>query len=156
MAAPPEVNGYSTYFITASTFQKQCLFESERFAIGLLETILQYRLKRKYLLHEFVILPDQFHLLITPALTLDKAVQFVKGGFCYRAGKELGYGGEIWQPGYRNHPIRDVQEYDSFRHYIWQKPVKRGLARIPEDYPFSSAFPGFGLDEVPERLRLSA
>jgi hypothetical protein len=34
--------------------------------------------------------------------------------------------------------------------------VKRGLAMTPEEYPYSSAFPGFVSDELPERLRLTA
>jgi len=40
-----------------------------------------YRNQRKYLLHEFVVMLDHFHLLITPTLTLARAMQFVKGGF---------------------------------------------------------------------------
>ena len=157
MAAPHRGNtGYSTYFITASTFQKQSLFQSDRFSLPFLETLLQYRLQRKYLLHEFVVMPNHFHLLVTPTLTLEKALQFIKGGFSYRARKELGFAGEIWQPSYYDHRVRDVEEYVNFRCYIRQNPVERGLAKSPEEYPYSSAFPGFVLDDVPERLRLSA
>jgi len=157
MAAPFRGNtGYGTYFITASTFQRQSLFQSERLALPFLDTLLQYRLKRKYLLHEFVIMPNHFHLLITPTLTLEKALQFIKGGFSYRAKKELGFAGEVWQPSYYDHRVRDIEEYFNFRYYIRQNPVKRGLAKTPDEYPYSSAFPGFVSDEVPERLRFTA
>ena len=157
MAAPPRGStGYSTYFITASTFQKQSLFQSERFSLPFLDTLLQYRLQRKYLLHEFVVMPNHFHLLITPIVALERALQFIKGGFSYRARKELGFAGEIWQPSYYDRRVRDVEELVSFRHYIRQNPVKRGLTKNAAEYPYSSAFPGFVLDEVPERLRLSA
>jgi REP-associated tyrosine transposase len=101
MAAPRRGNtGYGTYFITASTFQKQSLFQSERFSLPFIDTLFQYRLKRHYLLHEFVIMPNHFHLLITPTLSLERAMQLIKGGFSYRARKELGFAGEIWQPSY--------------------------------------------------------
>jgi len=94
MAAPPRGNtGYSVYFITAPAFQKQNLFQSERFSLPFIDTLLHYRLQRKYLLHEFVIMPNHFHLLITPALTLERAIQLIKGGFSYRARKELGFAG---------------------------------------------------------------
>ena len=157
IAAPARgKTSYSTYFITASTFQKQNLFQSERFCLPFLDTLLQYRLKRKYLLHEFVIMPNHFHLLITPIFSLEKALQFIKGGFSYRANKGLGFAGEIWQPSYYDHRVRDVEEYFAFRRYILQNPVKRGLVTAPEEYPYSSAFAGFVLDEIPERLRLSA
>ncbi|HXZ39471.1 MAG TPA: transposase [Terriglobales bacterium] len=98
MAAPRRGNtGYSTYFITASTFQKMSLFQSERMAQLFVEVLLDYRAHKKYLLHEFVLMPNHFHLLITPTLTLERALQLIKGGFSYRARKELGFGGEIWE-----------------------------------------------------------
>src|SRR2546422_7190716 len=98
MAAPPRGNtGCSCYFITASTSQKRSLFQSERVAQLFIEVLLHYRRQGKYLLHEFVLMPDHFHVLITPAITLERALQLIKGGFSFRARKELGFGGEIWQ-----------------------------------------------------------
>jgi len=156
MAAPFRGNtGSGTYFITASTFQKQNLFQSARFSLPFIGTLLSYRLQRKYLLHEFVVMPNHFHLLITPVVSLERALQFIKGGFSYRVKKELGYAGEIWQPSYYDRRVRDVEELANFGHYIRHNPVKRGLVRMAEEYPYSSAFPGFVRDEVPERLRRS-
>jgi REP-associated tyrosine transposase len=75
MAAPPRGNtGYSVYFITASTFQKRSLFQSERMAQLFIEVLLHYGTQRKYLLHEFVLMPDHFHVLITPTITLERAL----------------------------------------------------------------------------------
>jgi putative transposase len=156
MAAPPRGNtGHGVYFITASTFQKQSLFQSERFSLPFIDTLLHYRLKKNYLLHEFVVMPNHFHLLITPTLTLERAMQLIKGGFSYRARKELGFGGEIWQPSYYDRRARHIEDYLNFKYYIRQNPVKRGLANTPEEYSYSSAHPGFVLDETPERLRLA-
>ena len=62
-----------------------------------LEVLQHYRLQNKYLLHEFVLMPDHFHLLITPTETLERALQLIKGGFSFRARKELGFVREIWQ-----------------------------------------------------------
>jgi putative transposase len=81
-----------------------------------------YRQQQKYLLHEFVLMPDHFHLLITPTLTLERAVQLIKGGFSFRAKKELGFGGEIWQPSFYDRRVRDIEEYRSFREYIHLNP----------------------------------
>jgi putative transposase len=156
MAAPPRGNtGHSAYFITASTFQKQSLFQSDRFSLPFIDPLLHYRLQRKYLLHEFVVMPNHFHLLITPTLTLERAMQLIKGGFSYRVRNELGYAGEIWQPSHYDRRVRDVEDYVNFKYYIRQNPVKRALARAPEEYPYSSAYLGFVMDEVPERLTKS-
>jgi putative transposase len=98
-------------------------------------------------------MPDHFHLLLTPIITLEKAVQFIKGGFSYRAKKELGYGGEIWEHSFYDRRVRDRLEYDRFRDYTHQNPVKRGLAVVASEYPYNSAAGVLRLDDVPRRLK---
>ena len=88
MAAPRRGNtGYGCYFITASTFQKRSILQSDRMAGLLVDILLHYRAQGKYLLHEFVVMPDHFHLLITPRESLERAMQLIKGGFSFRAKK---------------------------------------------------------------------
>ncbi len=156
MAAPHRGNtGFSTYFITADTFQKHSLFQSAKMAGLFLDVLFHYRSLEKFLLHEFVVMPDHFHLLITPTLTLERALQLIKGGFSFRAKKELGFGGEIWQTSFYDHRVRDWEEYCAFRRYIHSNPVKRGLVAAPEQYPYSSARAGMELDAVPQRRKPS-
>ena len=155
MAAPHRGNtGFGTYFITADTFRKHSLFQSDRMAGLLLDVLLSYRAQQKYLLHEFVIMPDHFHLLITPTLTLERALQLIKGGFSFRAKRELGFGGEIWEKSFHDRRVRDWEEYCAFRRYIHLNPVRRGLVATPEQYPYSSARL-MALDAVPQRLKPS-
>ena len=156
MAAPHRGNtGFGTYFITAVTFRKNSLFQSDRMADLFVEVLLGYRSQDKYLLHEFVLMPDHFHLLITPTLTLERALQLVKGGFSFRVKRELGFGGEIWEKSYRDRRVRDWQEYCAFRRYIHLNPVKKGLVQRAEQYPYSSARAGMVLDAAPQRLKPS-
>ena len=106
-----------TYFITASNFEKQSLLQSDRMAGLFIEVLFHYQKQGKYHLHEFVAMPNHFHLLITPLppVTVEKTVQFVKGGFSYRAKKELGFNGEIWQTSFYDRRVRDAIEYARFR-----------------------------------------
>src|SRR5208283_3303027 len=132
MAAPHRGNtGSSTYFITACAFQKQQLLQSERMARLFLDVLLHYRSQEKYLLHEFVLMPDHFHLLITPLSTLERTLQLIKGAFSFRAKKELGFHGEIWEKSFYDRRVRDWEEYSTFRQYIHRNPMKRGLALVP-------------------------
>ncbi len=136
MTAPFHGNtGQGCYFITASTFQKQRLLQSERMARLFTDVLLHYRQQGKYLLHEFVVMPDHFHLLISPTLTLERALQLIKGGFSFRAKKELEFGGEIWQKSYYDRRVRDMEEYLAFREYIHQNPVKKWLVSEVGEYP---------------------
>jgi putative transposase len=80
-------------------------------------------------------------------------MQLVKGGFSHALGKTKSKRQVIWQPSYYEHRVRDEAEYSRMRNYILQNPVRRGLAELPTDYPFSSAQKSRCLDEVPERLK---
>jgi putative transposase len=135
------VASYRTFFVTSSTWGKRTLLQSDRAARLLIDVLYHYRKEDKYLLHEFVIMPDHFHLLVTVGaeMTVEKAVQFIKGGFAFRAGRDLGFRAPVWQKG------------SGIRAYIKSNPVKRFLAQAPADYSYSSAHPGFELDALPQR-----
>lgn len=147
--------GPFTYFITASTYLKKFLLQSDRTAGLLIDVLYHYRTQGRYLLHEFVVMPNHFHLLITPLVgtTLERALQFIKGGFSFRRGRELGLRGEIWETSFYDHRARSPEEYAKLRSYIHQNPVRRGLCEKAEGFPFSSANPKFKLDEVPQWLK---
>jgi len=50
-------------------------------------------------------MPDHFHIVITVGreISIERAVQLIKGGFAYFAGKEFGFRPPVWQ--------RDFQKY---------------------------------------------
>ena len=144
----------STYFVTANVFEKKSLFQVEKIARLFIDVLCQYRTEKRYLLHEFVIMPDHFHLILTPnGITLERAMQLAKGGFSFQLNKSLRRRRDPWQPSFADRRVRDWREYQKYKNYIWQNPVKKFLARTPEEYPYSSAHPGFELDPVPQRLK---
>jgi putative transposase len=138
--------------VSTSTWERRALFQNERWARLFIETLYHYR-GSAYLLHEFVVMPDHFHILLTPLTSLEKAVQFIKGGFSYRAKKELGSNMEVWQKGFSDHRIRDARDYDEHVLYIHENPVRKHLSERAEEYEYSSAHVGFELDEVPQGLK---
>lgn len=158
MAKPPRDRssvGSQTYFLTARTWQGRALFRSERLAVLFLETLSHYRSAGKYQIHEFVVMPNHFHLLLTlvGGTTLERAVQFIKGGFSRRAGQEVSRSLEIWQRGYVDHRIRDAVDYVRHRDYIRLNPVRAGVVESQEVFRYSSANPSFELDPVPQGLK---
>jgi putative transposase len=145
-------NNAQTYMVTSSTWERRSLFQAEPWAKLLIDTLYHYR-SAAYLLHEFVIMPDHFHVLIGPQTSLEKAVQFIKGGFSYRAKKELGSNMEVWQKGFQDHRIRDAGDYAQHVRYIHENPLKERFCERPEEFPYSSAHHGFDLDPVPQGLK---
>jgi putative transposase len=138
--------------ITTGTWERRDLFCNEHWLNLLVDTIYRYR-GSAYLLHEFVIMPDHLHALITPLTSLEKAVQFIKSGFSYRAKKELGSSMEVWQTGFSDHRVRDASDYRVHVSYIRQNPVRKHLCETAERYPYSSAGGRFELDSVPQGLK---
>ena len=127
-----------TFFVTTVTWQRRPIFRNEFRAKLLLDVFLHYRQQGRILLHEFVIMPDHLHLLLTPApsRSLERAIQFIKGGYSYRLGKS--YKIPIWQQSFTNYRIRNQVEYANYRSCIHNNPVRAGLVERPEDYPYSS------------------
>jgi putative transposase len=138
--------------VTTSTWGRREVFRNEQWSKLLIDTLYHYR-GSAYLLHEFVIMPDHTHALITPLTSLEKSVQFIKGSFSYRVKKELGSNMEVWQKGFSDHRIRDADDYRLHVTYMHENPVKKNLCERAEEYLYSSAHAGFELDEVPQGLK---
>ncbi len=144
-----------TYFITSRTWESRAVFGKECTGRIFVETLYHYRAQSAYLLHAFVQMPEHFHLLITPTpgVTVERTVQYIKGGSAHRIGKELAFRFPVWQRGFSDHRIRDTEDYQRHLRYIEMNPVKRRLSSKPEDYPWSSASGQFALDEPPQGLK---
>jgi putative transposase len=127
-----------TFFVTTKTSMGQALLQSERNATLFVDVLRSYVAAKKFQVHDFVVMPNHVHLLITvdEDMTVEKAVQLIKGGFSHRLKKEFGYAGEVWQRGFSDVRIEDRESFLQHRDYIAQNPVKRGLVDSPEKFPF--------------------
>jgi putative transposase len=144
--APQETR---TYFATAVTARRRRLFQVTATAELFRQTLLDYRSQGRFLIHAFVVMPDHFHDLITPApdVSLEKAMQFIKGGFSFRLKSNL----DVWMRSFNQTQIMSQEKFISCLRYTEENPVRRGLVSNPESYPFSSAA-GASLDPMPLHL----
>ena len=116
----------------------RALLQSERNATLLIDVLRSCAEAGRFRLHDFVIMPDHVHLLMTvdENVTIEKAMQFIKGGFSFRLRKELGYAGEVWQRGFSEVRVKDRQSFVRRRQYIAENPVRAGLAEAAETFPY--------------------
>src|ERR1700760_4067539 len=119
-----------TFFVTTVTYQRQPLFRRAAFAELMLESLFRYRDKEVFLLHEFVIMPDHLHLILTPSrlFSLEKAVQRIKGSFSFQVGK-INPKAEIWQRSFTQHLVLNRMDFTRHREYILENPVRARLVR---------------------------
>jgi putative transposase len=134
---------------------KMCLLQSDRAAQLFIRVLYEYRAQNKFRLHEFVVMPDHFHILLTvdAEMSVERAVQFIKGGFSFRAGKELGLKSPIWQRGFSEARVLDAVRAMRACGYIRNNPVVAGIVRTADEYPYSSANKAFALDPLPQGLK---
>jgi putative transposase len=140
-----------SYFVSSQTADRKPFFRHERWARLFLNVLENYR--TGYSLHAYVLMPDHIHLLLTPTDSLEKAVQQIKGGFSYRVKKELSWQGEVWQKGFSDHRIRDIQDWNRHLEYIRMNPVRAKLCIEPEEYLYGSHTGSLEMDAVPQRLK---
>ena len=147
LLAPQETR---TYLVTAVTAQRRRLFQVTANAELFRRTIFDYREQGRFLLHAYVVMPDHFHVLITPAseVSLEKAVQFIKGGFSFRLESKM----DVWMKSFNESQISTADKFAGCVRYVEENPVRAGLVSSANAYPFSSAGRD-GLDLIPAHFR---
>ena len=142
-AAPANILSPSRiFFATTKTSMGMRVLQSERNANLLIDVLRSLVAEHRFTLHDFVIMPDHVHLLIEIAndMTIEKAMQLIKGRFSHRLSHEFGYKGEVWQRGFTEVQVMNKENLRMHRTYIAENPVKAGLAASPDEYPFCFQF----------------
>ena len=131
-----------TFFTSTRTAGGKSLFQTERMAELFIDVLRSQMRTQRMIVHEFVVMPNHVHISMTlPGdMSLEKAMQLIKGGFSFRANKELGFRSEIWQRGFSDVRIVDEESFQRHRAYIENNSVKAGLANSPEEYKSGSAY----------------
>jgi len=132
-------------------WQRRRLFVVESHVRSFLQILYRHRREGRYELHAFVLMPEHVHLLLTPAMdvTIERAVQLIKGAYSHELGGIIGRKREVWQRGFTDHRIRNELDFMHHRNYIHQNPAERRLVNDPAECRYCSAFPGFKLDPWP-------
>src|ERR1700679_2476241 len=136
---PPAPQDLRTYFVTSVTASRPRLFQVERNATLLMEILQEQRSKSRLQLHAFVIMPEHIHLILHTAskISLEKAMQFIKGNFSFRIKSKL----DVWERSYTIHRITDANDYTTHLTYTHQNPTRANLVSEPSVYPYSPRNP---------------
>ena len=105
-----------------------------------------------YLLDDWVVMPNHVHVILWPMpdFTLSEILKSRKRHTARQANLILGTTGEtFWQPESYDHWIRTDEKKSRIRRYIRMNPVKAGLCLAPEDWKWSSAWPGWQSPDAP-------
>jgi REP element-mobilizing transposase RayT len=97
---------------------------------------------QRYALHAWCVMPNHVHVVVTPAGSW-RLSAILHSWKSYSAGainQLLGRRGTLWERESFDHLIRSIESYRWFVEYVRQNPVKAGLCKEPEDWPYGSAY----------------
>ena len=95
------------------------------------QAIQHYSAVGKWRVKLFLVMPDHWHALIqfSPPEDMEKVLKDWKRYVVKRTGID-------WQDGFFEHRLRTRQSAEEKWHYIWQNPVRNGLANEADKWPF--------------------
>jgi len=141
-----------SYYLTVVTHERQPLLIEH---IDLLRDSFR-RSKKRYDYHidAIVILPDHFHMVMTPENPSEysKIITAIKRNFVYGLDKESKIQAKqrltastqrrqhsgIWQRRFYEHTIRDEKDLKNILTYMQNNPIKHGLTQSSNDWQYSS------------------
>ena len=148
----------TTYYITVCAHKHREHFQRSEIAELMVATFFQCRDAGEFELHEYVVMPDHIHVLLSlrERQSLDRAVQAIKERFARVLREQGSFLKDVWQPQYHFRRVSNSEELREGARYIRQNPVRKGLVAAAEQYSYSSAgkrAENAGLDPVSTEAR---
>ncbi len=131
-----------THFLTYALLDRNACNLTKPDLPQVLVAALQFRHEERYLLHDWVIMPDHVHLLIWPMATddgffsLSRITGPMKGWMAHQINRRIGRRGVLWQDESFDHVVLNRSEFRKIAFYIWMNPVEAGLVDRPRDWPW--------------------
>ena len=126
------------YSITICTSNWQEFFSDDETARKTLGCLFECVNGLNYRLFAFCLMPDHLHLLISPQESKTSLSEFIRQfksrtSFHFKQGKGL----TLWQRGFYDHVVRKSEDLKGISDYMLHNPVRKGLAKNPEEYLYS-------------------
>jgi REP element-mobilizing transposase RayT len=132
---------YRPHFITFCTYQKWILPECAK-QIVLDCCVHDHDLTMS--LYVSLVMPDHVHMIFTPLVnqaaqeiySLATIMDAIKGASSHKINRTLGRKGNVWQAESFDHVLRSSENLDAKIAYILANPVRSGMVKKWQDYPW--------------------
>lgn len=145
----------ATHFVTAPTFHHKRLFQNELYGELLTEVLMRWRQEASVQVHDYVLMADHLHLLITIRKTAETVtvLKQLKDRFTQELRAQYGYQGEVWDASFGDKLVETAEQSEECARHIHSNPVRGGYCDRPGEYRMSSQASRWVLDPLPEHLR---
>jgi REP element-mobilizing transposase RayT len=128
---------FPLYFVTACTAERRNLLANESIH-GSFKAFAALAEQYGAWVGAYVFMPDHLHLFVAiddQKISLSQWMKSLKGTLScvLRAG---GKSPPYWQKGFFDHALRSNDSYSQKWHYVRQNPVRDGLVKLWEEWPY--------------------
>jgi putative transposase len=122
----------SIVLLTVNTLHRNPWLANER-AHSTLQAV--WRAATAWLVGDYILMPDHLHLFCArhdPRLTIESWIAYWKSQFS----RQYSAPGCRWQSRGWHRRLRQEENYSEEWLYVWENPVRKGLVRHPQQWPF--------------------
>lgn len=127
------------YHIMLRGINGQVIFEEKEDKEKFLEAIKTYKAISGYKVFAYCLMSNHIHLLLKAGKEdLDLIIKRIAGSYVYWYNWKYKRRGHLFQDRFKSEPIEDDGYFLTVLRYIHQNPVKSGLCKKIDEYPFNS------------------
>ncbi len=132
---------FACYSITKVVFARRTVLATAPTAKILVDSWQYLRTHDRIKLFAFCIMPDHYHLTfcLMQGESLSKLMEDSNNFTARELNKLVGRQGQFWQAGFHDRNCRNDKELHDLCLHIEQNPVRAGLVKAAELWPYSSA-----------------
>lgn len=133
------------YFLAIDSFLDIATEGADHLANNAISEIVKesihFRDERQFELHAYCIMPNHVHILVTnirEEVPFHRVLGSMKANSAKKANEYLGLSGQpFWQEESYDHVVRNGKSFERIIDYILNNPVKAGLARHWQEWPYT-------------------
>ncbi len=127
------------FFVTVRLLKQRTRLHEADFHLMAL-ALNRVRRQHPFYMTAWVFLPDHWHAICAPVYprTISLVMKSFKNSSTVLINRQRGERGELWQARFIDRALRTVKEYNGKVEYIHLNPVRAGLVRRAQEWPWSS------------------
>jgi putative transposase len=138
---PQEYLGQKWSFVTMCCENRNPIFLNADRPAWIVEMLRSESILHQFLVDAYCVMPNHMHFLVFGKVPTSNLLVFSKSfkqktAHLYQ--RETGV--RLWQKNYYDHVLRANEGSNHVAAYIWMNPVRKGLCKNFEEYPFSGSF----------------
>ncbi|WP_313346362.1 transposase [Sedimentibacter sp.] len=127
------------YHIMMRGINRQVIFKDREDYLRFIETLLKYKNICEYQLFAYCLMDNHLHLLLKEGKEpLETIMRRICGSFVLWYNKKYGRIGYLFQDRFKSEPVEDDTYFLTVLRYIFQNPIKAGIAKNIKDYNWTN------------------